>query len=59
MSKCICQNGKFDEMKDKRRTKCKKKRRENEQKCESQTWPFEGYGLRPNFGLRMREFSFG
>ena len=45
-------------MKDKRMTKMQKKW-ENEQKCESQTWPCEGCGLRPNFGLRMREFSFG
>ena len=29
MSKCICQNGKFDEMKDKRRTKMPKKRKIN------------------------------
>ena len=27
MSKCICQNGKFDEMKDKRRTKMPKKKK--------------------------------
>ena len=27
MSKCICQNGKFDAMKDKRRTKMPKKKR--------------------------------
>ena len=40
-------------MKDKRMTKMQKKW-ENEQKCESQTWPYEGCGLRPNFGLRMR-----
>ena len=36
-----------------------KKKKENEQICESQTWPYEGYGLRPKFGLRIREFSFG
>ena len=28
-------------------------------KNESQTWPYEGCELRPNFGLRMKEFSFG
>ena len=35
------------------------KKWENEQNFESQTWPYEGCGLRQNFGLRMREFSFG